>query len=75
MAIPGKDDAFFENPELYQYQQGVLQYQLTGDVGRYNNKTQQAYFDKKAVMIQPPMADKPETKVVTSAMHVDTAKR
>ncbi|AXT45464.1 MULTISPECIES: LPS export ABC transporter periplasmic protein LptC [Chromobacterium] len=72
---PGKDDAFFENPELYQYQQGALQYQLIGDVGRYNNKTQQAYFDKKATMIQPAAADKPETKVVTSAMHVDTAKK
>ncbi|MDF0606102.1 LPS export ABC transporter periplasmic protein LptC [Neisseriaceae bacterium TC5R-5] len=72
---PGKDDAFFETPELYQYQQGLLEYQLLGEVGRYNRKTQQAYFDKKATVIQIATASVPETKVITSAMHVDISKK
>ncbi|KJH66758.1 LPS export ABC transporter periplasmic protein LptC [Chromobacterium violaceum] len=71
---PGKPDAYFENPDLYQYQQGALQYHVTGETGRYNNKSQQAYFDKKVVLIKPADSKQPETRLVSSAMFVDTGK-
>ncbi|UTH74577.1 LPS export ABC transporter periplasmic protein LptC [Chromobacterium sp. IIBBL 290-4] len=71
---PSKPDAFFEHPELFQYQQGVMQYHVIGDSGRYNNKTRQAYFDKKVTLIKPADSKQPETRLQSSAMLVDTAK-
>ncbi|OWY37315.1 LPS export ABC transporter periplasmic protein LptC [Xenophilus sp. AP218F] len=71
---PGKPDAYFEKPDLYQYQAGVLQYRVIGDSGRYNNKTQQAFYDKKVLLIKPADSAQPETRLYTSAMHVDAAK-
>ncbi|AUH50211.1 LPS export ABC transporter periplasmic protein LptC [Chromobacterium sp. ATCC 53434] len=72
---PGKPDAYFENPDLYQYQQGTLQYRVIGESGRYNNKNQQAFFDKKVVLIKPADSKQPETRLESSAMFVDTGKR
>ena len=72
---PGKADVYFDQPDMRVYQQGILQYQAVGDSGRYNNKTKQAFFDRKVTLIRPASAQGPETRVLTSAMHVDTQQR
>ena len=71
---PSKPDAYFENPDLYQYQQGTLQYHVFGETGRYNNKNQQAFFDKKVTLIKPADSTQPETRLESSVMLVDSAK-
>ncbi|KIA80085.1 hypothetical protein QR66_12360 [Chromobacterium piscinae] len=72
---PGKPEAFFEKPDLYQYDAGVLQYHVIGETGRYNKKNQQAFFDKKVLLIKPADSKQPETRLQSSAMFVDTGKR
>ncbi|WP_293761348.1 LPS export ABC transporter periplasmic protein LptC [uncultured Aquitalea sp.] len=71
---PAKSDLFFEQPDLRSYKNGTLSYQAIGETGRYNNNTKQALFDKKVTLIQPPANGKPETRVLTSNMQVDTLK-
>ncbi|HJU50253.1 MAG TPA: LPS export ABC transporter periplasmic protein LptC [Pseudogulbenkiania sp.] len=71
---PGKDDLFFDAPTLQTFASGVLQYDVRGQSGRYNNKTRQAFFDRQVTLFKPADALRPETRVDTSAMHVDLDK-
>ncbi|SMF19961.1 LPS export ABC transporter periplasmic protein LptC [Pseudogulbenkiania subflava] len=72
---PGKDDLFFDAPALQIFAAGVLQYDVRGQTGRYNNKTRQAFFDRQVTLFKPADAQRPETRVDTSVMYVDLDKR
>ena len=72
---PGKDDVFFDQPELHRYQKGKLQYHLIAGSGSYNKKSRLAFFDKKAAIIKLKTENNLGSKIFTSALQIDTVER
>ncbi|MDN0077502.1 LPS export ABC transporter periplasmic protein LptC [Crenobacter sp. SG2303] len=71
---PDKHEMYFEAPLLKVFDNGVMQYQIQGEVGRYDTKTKIALYDKKATLFKPATAKDPEITMDTSALWADTAK-
>jgi len=69
---PDKHEMYFESPLIKVYENGVMQYQIQGEVGRYDTKTKIAFYDKKATLFKPATAKDPETTMVTTALWADT---
>lgn len=71
---PEKPDMYFQRPHLQVFQEGRMQYDVTGETGRYHSKNRQAWFDDRVVFYKP-QDEKPETRVLTSRLEVNTATR
>lgn len=73
--FPRSDDVHFEKPNANLYKNGVHEFHVVGDSATYNDKTKKLFFDKKVTLTKSETAEKPEMKIVTTALAVQVDKK
>jgi lipopolysaccharide export system protein LptC len=72
---PNQHDLFYDTGFLQSFRDGVLQYTVQAEIGRYNTRTRLAFFDRQVTMREEPAAGQPLTTLYTTALTLETDKR